>query len=389
MRRIAVVTGSRAEYGLLKGLMRAIDEDPALQLWPMVTGMHLSARFGETWRAIDEDGFAIRERVDLQMDGDAPDQVSAAVGRGLIGFGKSFARNRPDILVVLGDRFEILAPVQAALFARIPVAHIHGGERTDGAVDDAIRHAISKFSQLHFVAAEPYRRRLLQLGEDPGRVYTVGSLGLDTIARTSFLDRERWQADTGFVLGEVNFLVTYHPATLGSKPPAVAVEALLAALDDFPAARLVITEPNADMGGTEISERLRAYASAHPGRVGLFTSLGSLRYHSLLQWVDAVIGNSSSGLIEVPWFGRPTVNIGERQAGRLRGATVIDCDEDVASIRAAIHQALSPGFRQRAATRDNPYGRGDAVNRILEVLRGVPLQGLETKRFHDLGGGST
>ncbi|MCB1874715.1 MAG: UDP-N-acetylglucosamine 2-epimerase (hydrolyzing) [Chromatiales bacterium] len=385
MRRIGVVTGSRAEYGLLKGLMRSIDQDSSLELVLMVTGMHLSPMHGETWRTIVDDGFTLHERIATDLSDDSPATVTRALGQGVIGFGEVFARNRPDILVVLGDRFEILAPVQAALLARIPVAHIHGGERTDGAVDDAIRHAITKFAHLHFVAAEPYRRRVIQLGEVPERVFTVGALGLDAIAATSPLTREQWQVDAGFELGEVNFLVTYHPATLGRVPPSEAAEALLGALDEFPQARVVITESNADVGGAMIVERLRAFARERP-RVSVFTSLGSLRYYSLLQWVDVVIGNSSSGLIEVPWFGKPTVNIGERQAGRLRGDTVIDCADDQASIRAAITRALSTEFRRQAQMRSNPYGQGNAVERILDILRCVPLEGLTNKRFNDLEG---
>jgi UDP-N-acetylglucosamine 2-epimerase (non-hydrolysing)/GDP/UDP-N,N'-diacetylbacillosamine 2-epimerase (hydrolysing) len=383
-RKIAVVTGSRAEYGLLYWLLKALQADPDIELQLIVTGMHLSPEFGLTFRQIEQDGFSIDAKVEMLLSSDTPVGVAKSIGLGVIGFADALARLQPDVLVVLGDRFEILAAAQAALALNIPLAHLHGGETTEGAIDEAIRHSISKMAHLHFVAAEDYRRRVIQLGEQPERVFTVGGLGLDNILKLPLLAREELEAALDFKLGPVNFLVTYHPVTLGQDSTEQAVSALLDALDTFPQARLIITKANADAGGRIVNRMLEEYAARQPQRIYLSTSLGQLKYLSAMRLVDVVIGNSSSGLIEAPALRKPTVNLGERQRGRLRAGSVIDCAETREAIAAAIRQALSPEFQHTAATCASPYGTGGAGGRIVEVLKSVSLDGILRKTFYDL-----
>ncbi len=383
-RRICVITGSRAEYGLLRWLMEEIRDDGRLALQIVATGMHLAPEFGLTYRDIERDGFTVTRKVEMLLSSDTPAGITKSVGLGTIGFAQVFEELVPDIVVVLGDRFEILAAAQAAMLARIPLAHLHGGELTEGAVDDAIRHAITKMAHLHFVAAPAYRQRVIQMGESPERVFDFGAPGLDAIERLPLLERAMLEESLGFRFGARNFLITYHPVTLGGRPSSEGLQALFAALDDFPDARLVFSRPNADSEGRELIALLDAYVEQHRDRAAVFTSLGQLRYLSTLREADAMIGNSSSGLTEAPALKRPSVNIGERQKGRLRAASVIDCDEDAASIRAAIARALSPEFREQAASATPVYGQGDASRRIKEILVNVDLTALVQKHFHDL-----
>jgi UDP-hydrolysing UDP-N-acetyl-D-glucosamine 2-epimerase len=376
-RRICVVTGTRAEYGLLRWLMQEIRDDARLQLQLVVTGTHLLRAFGNTARAIEADGFVIDRRVPLHLRGDSPEAVTAAAGRALSGLGRAFAQLRPDLVVLLGDRYEALAAAQAALLARIPVAHLHGGETTFGAVDESMRHAITKLSQLHFVAAPAYRRRVLQLGEAPGRVFCFGPIGADNFRRLPLLDRPALARALELPLTSAPlFLVTYHPATLGRLTPAQAVTELLAALARFPQATIVFTGANADAGHAAIAPLYRDFIARHPGRARYVASLGQLRYLSALRAAAAVIGNSSSGIIEAPLCGTPTVNLGDRQRGRLRAPSVIDCAEDRTAITRAIKQALSRG---RSAARRAP----DVSRRIKAVLARVRLDRLSTKLFRD------
>jgi UDP-hydrolysing UDP-N-acetyl-D-glucosamine 2-epimerase len=387
-RKICVVTGARADYGLLYWLLREIETERTLELQLAVTGMHLSPEFGLTVREIEADGFLIAERVEMLLSSDTPVGVAKAIGLGVIGFADAFARLRPDILVVLGDRFEVLAAAQAALVARIPIAHLHGGETTKGTFDEAIRHSITKMAHLHFVAAEPYRRRVIQLGEDPARVFNVGAPGLDHIRRTTLLDRAAFERSIEFEMGQPTFLVTYHPATLVERSAADGARELLRALDRFETARVLFTRTNADTGGRAVNELLEAYVEAHPKRARLFTSLGQQRYLSALRLVDLVVGNSSSGVIEAPAFGVPTVNIGPRQEGRLRAASVIDSAEDADAIAAAIERAMSPRFRAELEGMASPYGEGDTARRVVEVLLAVEIgEGLVMKRFFDVAWG--
>lgn len=384
-RKICVVTGTRAEYGLLRWLMQEIGDDPGLKLQIVATGAHLSPDFGLTYREIEADGFTIATKVEMLLASDTPTGIAKSVGLGVIGFADALALLAPDILVLLGDRYEILAAAQAALVARIPVAHIHGGELTEGAFDDAIRHALTKMAHLHFVAAEPYRRRVIQLGEDPARVFNFGAPGLDSIRRLTLLGRAELETALGFALGAVNLLVTYHPVTLEDENPREAMAALLQALDAFPQARIIFTRPNADTHGRVINELIDRYLAAQPGRAAAFASLGQVRYLSAVCHAAAVIGNSSSGLSEAPALKTPTVNIGARQRGRLRAASVIDCAAEPAAIRAAIEKALSADFAPVVQAAVSPYGAGDASVRIKEQLKQVPLAGLAVKKFYDIG----
>lgn len=383
-RRICVVTGTRADYGLLYWLLKEVGADPDLDLLLIVTGMHLSPEFGLTQRVIEEDGFGIDAKVEMLLSSDTPVGIAKSIGLGVIGFADALARLNPDILAVLGDRYEILAAVQAALVARIPVAHLHGGETTEGAIDEAIRHAITKMSHLHFVAAEPYRRRVIQLGEQPEVVFNVGAPGLDHIKRLKLLDREEFEQSIGFELGDINFLVTYHPATLGALPPQHAMQELLTALHQFPMARLIFTKPNSDADSRVMSQMIDEYLRCQPERVVVFTSMGQVRYLSALQHVDAVIGNSSSGIIEAPAFKTATINIGDRQKGRLKAASVIDCDETSDSIVAGIKKALTPEFLKTVRSAASLYGSGETAQKIMQAMKTVSLDGITRKSFYDL-----
>lgn len=386
-RRIAVVSGGRADYGLLRPVMAAIRAAPDLDLQLLLTGAHFSARHGATARVAAEDGFPVAAEVDIGLDGDAdtPVAVTRAVGRATIGFADAFERLRPDLVLVLGDRYEILAAAQAAALARIPLAHLHGGEITEGAVDEYIRHAVTKLAQLHFVSTPEHGRRVVQMGEDPDRVFVTGAPGLDEIARLRPLDRAAFEAALpGWRFGPVNLIVTFHPETLSGADPAAQVDELLAGLDTLPQAHVLVTGVNADAGNRAVAARMEAWVALRPGRAVMVASLGQARYLSALALMDAVVGNSSSGLIEAPSFRLPTVNVGDRQGGRLRAASVIDCPCRRAAVAAALARALDPAFRAGLAGLVNPYGDGGAAPRIVSVLRNVGLAGLAVKRFRDL-----
>jgi UDP-hydrolysing UDP-N-acetyl-D-glucosamine 2-epimerase len=383
-RRICVVTGSRAEYGLLFWLLRELRDAPDVQLQLVATGMHLSPEFGNTAHVIEADGFAIDAKVEMLLSADSAVAITKSTGLGVIGFADAFARLRPELLVVLGDRFEILAAAQAAFLARIPIAHLHGGEATEGALDDGMRHAITKLSQLHFVAAEPYRRRVIQMGERPERVFNFGAPGLDQLRHLQWLDRTALETALGMSLQPPLFVVTYHPVTLQAGGPAQPVGELLAALDRFPNATIVLTYPNADESGRAVIGMIDEYARTRAPRVRAFVSLGQPNYLSLLRECSVVIGNSSSGLIEAPALRKATVNVGERQRGRLRAASVIDCAEHADAIAAAIDRALSAEFQTALAQVESQYGQGGASAAIATVLRTTPLDGLLRKGFRDL-----
>lgn len=384
MRRVCVVTGSRADYGLLRWLMQDVADDPGLVLQVVATGSHLSPAFGLTRREIEADGFVLNAAVDLAQEGDSRLAVAQATGRAVVGIAEALERLAPDLVVLLGDRFEIFAAAQAAYLLQVPIAHLHGGELTEGALDDALRHAITKLAALHFVAADAFRDRVLQLGEPPERVHVVGALGLDAIERLDLPEQAALEAELGFALGAPTLLVTYHPETLAARDPGADAEALLAALDRFPEARVVLTRPNADPGHQAIAERLEAWAAARPERARLYDSLGQRRYLATLRAAAVAVGNSSSALIEAPALGTPTVNIGGRQDGRPRAASVIDCAPSAEAIQDAIAQALDPAFRAAASAADSPYGGPGAAARIKAVLASVALEPLRAKRFRDL-----
>lgn len=381
-RRVAVFTGTRAEYGLLYWLMKDIGASSKLDLQLIVSGAHLSPEFGETWREIEADGFVIDRKVEMLLSSDSPTGIVKSMGLGTIGFADALASLQPDCLVVLGDRYEALAVVSSALIMRVPVVHLHGGEITEGAYDDAIRHAITKMSNLHFVATEPYRRRVIQMGEDPGAVFNVGALGLDHMVRGDRLSREELSESLDFDLREPYFLVTYHPVTCGDEDPETAFAALLAALDQFPEHRVILTYPNADDGGRALIAMLEDYVDARRDRALGVANLGTPRYLGAMAGASAVIGNSSSGIIEAPTLGVPTVDVGVRQSGRMRAESVLNCAPSEDEIVSTIRRAVSAEFSEQCTDMTNPYGNGDAARRIVETLERTAA--FIPKRFHDL-----
>ncbi len=381
-RKIAVFTGTRAEYGLLYWLMKAIQTNKNLELQVIVSGAHLSPTFGETWKEIERDGFAIDAKVNMQLSSDTPLAITKSMSLGLAGCGKALEKLRPDILVVLGDRYEAFAAAQAAMIARVPIAHIHGGESTEGLIDEAIRHSMSKMSHLHFVATEPYRKRVIQLGENPDRVWVVGAPGLDNIAKLLLLSKQEMEAVLGLELKPPVFLVTYHPVTLQSSDAAITMRALLGTIDEKKGT-IVITGVNADTGNHSLRKAATEFAETH-ANVTLVENLGTLRYLSLMRCTDAVVGNSSSGLIEAPAMGIPSINIGDRQRGRLSAPSVIHCAENAQDINRAVALALSEAHKKIAAARQTPYGTPGSAERIEKILASFPLEGILTKRFYDL-----
>lgn len=383
-KRICVVTGSRAEFGLLYWVMKALKESPVFDLKVAATGMHLSTEFGLTYQDIVASGFTIDKKVEVLLSSDSPVGVSKAIGLGVISFSEVFAELNPDIILLLGDRFEILAAAIAGMVARIPLAHCHGGETTEGLIDEAVRHSITKMSHIHFAATEAFRQRIIQLGEPPETVITTGALGTESIRKLALLDKEAFQEAIGFRLdGAVNFLVTFHPVTLELATSAVQFRALLDALEEVPDSRILFSKANADMDGRIINEMIDDYVATHRNAKAV-TSLGQLRYLSAMRLVDMVVGNSSSGLIETPSFRKPTINIGDRQKGRLKAASVIDCTPDKDDIGRAIREALSKPFQENLRGMANPYDHGNASETILTVLEQTDFRTLLKKRFHDI-----
>ena len=382
-RKICVVTGTRADYGCLRWVMEGIRAADGLELQIIATGMHLSPEFGLTYREIEKDGFAIDRKVEMLLSSDTPTGISKSMGLGLMGFGEAFEQLKPDLVLVLGDRFEIFAAASAAMVARLPLAHLHGGETTEGAIDEAIRHSISKMSHLHFVAAEDYRRRVVQLGENPERVFLVGGLGIDNIQRLELLDRAALEASLDFKLGPKNLLVTFHPVTLEKSTAGAQMAELLAALEALEDTHLIFTMPNADTDGRILIDMVEQFVATH-SNARAYTSLGQLRYLSCIRQMDGVVGNSSSGLAEVPSFRKGTVNIGDRQRGRLKAGSVIDCAPERQSIAAALRTLYSPEFQAELETVRNPYGEGGASEKVVRVLQEYPLDTLLKKTFYDL-----
>ncbi|MDE0836949.1 MAG: UDP-N-acetylglucosamine 2-epimerase [Akkermansiaceae bacterium] len=379
MNKVCVVTGTRADYGLLYWLMRELETSPCFQLQIIVTGMHLSPEFGSTWEIIRNDGFPISAKIPISLAHDKPADIARATGEATIGFADVLDDLSPDLMILLGDRYEALAAAAAASIHCVPIAHFHGGETTEGAFDEAFRHAITKMSYLHFTSAEVHRRRVIQLGEHPERVFNVGAMGLDNVRKLDLLDRDTFEKSIGFPLRDQNILVTFHPVTL-EKNATAQFAALLAALDTHPELGIIFTKPNSDTGNRSISEQIDDYVAAHPDRAVAHTNLGQLRYLSALGHVDAVVGNSSSGLIEAPSFDIGTVNIGDRQKGRLAGPTVLHCACNPETIRQTINEALSRNFKGMK----NPYGTAGAAERSIAILESQPLDGTVKKSFFDL-----
>lgn len=382
-RKICVITGTRAEYGLLRWVMQGIKDDPALTLQTVATGMHLSKEFGLTYREIEKDGFQIDRKVEMLTFSDTPVGIAKSMGLGLIGFADALNELNPDLIVVLGDRFEIFPAVAAALAARIPVAHLHGGEATEGLIDEAIRHSITKMSHLHFVAAEEYRKRVIQLGEQPDRVFLVGGLGIDNIKRLQLLDRAELETSLDFKLGPKNLLITFHPVTLEKATAAVQIAELLAALADLEDTHLIFTMPNADTDGRVLIRMIEQFVEQH-ANARAYISLGQLRYLSCIAHVDGVVGNSSSGLAEVPSFKKGTINIGDRQRGRLQAASVINCEPTRLAITAALQRLYSSEFQAGLSVVRNPYGEGGASKKIIAAIKSVVLDDVLKKRFYDI-----
>lgn len=382
MKNIAVFTGTRAEYGLLFWLLKDIQADPKLNLQLIVSGMHLSPEFGETYQQIEQDGFNITEKIEILLSSNSPIGTAKSMGLGILGFSDAFSRIKPDVLVILGDRFEALAAAQTAMILRIPVIHLHGGEITEGAYDDAIRHAITKLSYLHGTSTEEYRQRVIQLGEHPERVKNIGAIGLDHLKRGQFLELQELSKSLNFKLEKPYFLVTYHPVTLADESPEKSFQAILDALDKYPGYQIILTYPNADDGGRRIIPMLEAYAIENPERILAIPSLGQLRYLSAVKHAAAVIGNSSSGIIEVPSFNVPTVNIGVRQKGRLAAESVLNCSADSNSIYETIQLALSKYNDLDNKKIINPYGQGDSSSQVIDMIKTLHFE--PCKRFYDL-----
>lgn len=383
MRKICVITTSRAEYGLLYWLMKGIQADPGLRLQLVVTGTHLSPEFGSTIDMIRDDGFRIDRTFELQLLGDKSLDITHSLALALEGFAASFHTLEPDIIVILGDRFEILGAAGAALIANIPIAHIHGGELSLGAIDDPIRHAVTKLSHLHFTATTVYRNRVIRMGEEPDRVFMVGAMGMDNITRMHFLGREEFEKAIDFKLGARNLLVTFHPETINPDLAAAQVSELLKALAKLTDTHIIFTQPNADTGHRAIVEKLQDFVLKAGERAILIKSMGQLNYLSAIKHMDAVVGNSSSGIIEAPGFRIGTLNVGRRQEGRIRAASVIDCECTEEAILAGLDKIYSDDFQAMLKKVKNPYGTGGAAEKVLEVLRTIDITKLIPKRFYD------
>ena len=383
-RKICVITGSRAEYGLLRWVMQGIKDETSLTLQIIATGMHLSPQFGNTYQEIEGDGFVIDRKVQMLTGSDTPVGIAKSMGNGMIGFADALNELKPDLLVVLGDRFEIFSAVSAALVAQIPVAHIHGGELTEGNFDDALRHSITKMSHLHFVAAEEYRNRVIQLGESPDRVFNVGGLGVDNIARTKLLGKDELERDLQFKFQERNLLVSFHPVTLEPDSGVKQMTELLCALNAFPNIGLIFTMPNADTGGLWIADQIEIYVKSRTNAVS-FTSLGAKRYISVMACIDGVIGNSSSGLLEAPSLRVGTVNVGDRQRGRIQAESVISCEPNRIAIQEAIIKLLSIEFQGKVQKVVSPFGTVGACDAIVEIIKTLPQENLLIKKFHNDG----
>jgi GDP/UDP-N,N'-diacetylbacillosamine 2-epimerase (hydrolysing) len=387
MKKICVVTSTRAEYGLLRPLMDRIRMDGGLDLQLAVTGAHLSPEFGLTYREIEKDGFAVSEKIEILLSADTPVGISKTMGLAMISFSECFERLKPDMIVVLGDRYEMFAVVAAASVAKIPVAHISGGETTQGAFDEAFRHSITKMSYLHFTSTQEYRRRVIQLGEQPERVFNVGALGIENIKNMELLSKTQLQNELGFDYGEKTALVTFHPVTLENNTSAEQFENLLRALDSIDGLKTIFTKANADTDGRIINGMIDSYVARNKGKSAAYTSLGQLRYLSAMKYADAVVGNSSSGIVETPAFGIPTVNIGDRQKGRIQAESIINCKPETGEIAAALRRAFSDGFREKIRHIPNPYGDGNTSEKILDVIRDFLLNEKVDlkKRFYDCG----
>jgi len=382
--KICIVTGTRAEYGLLYWLMKEIEADKDLELQVIVTGMHLSSEFGLTFKEIEQE-FKIDRKIEMLLSSDTHIGICKSMGLAQISFAEAYGGLKPNLVVVLGDRYEIFSAVSSAMISNIPIAHIHGGETTEGLIDESIRHSITKMSQLHFTSIEEYRKRVVQLGEDPSRVFTVGGLGIENIKRLKLLSREEFEKSIDFNLNKKNILVTFHPVTLEKATAKKQFQELLFAIDELEETNIIFTKANSDTDGRVINQMIDEYVSKNSEKAVCFTSLGQLRYLSALQYIDAVVGNSSSGLLEAPSFKIGTINIGDRQKGRISSESVINCKETKEEINKAFKQLYSKEFKKLLEKVQNPYGDGCSSQKIVKILKSIKYDNLLKKSFYDIG----
>lgn len=368
-KKICVVTGTRAEYHLLYPLIKALNDDEQLELSVAVTGSHLSSRYGNTYTDIEKDGFEIDVKISILQETDGIDDINEAMSRALVGFSTYYGKSRPDMIVLLGDRYELLSAAIAAMNYRIPIAHIHGGETTEGAIDECIRHSITKMSYLHFTSCEVYRKRVIQLGENPERVFNVGALGLENIRNQLLMSKQELEESLNFQLGLKFAVVTFHPVTLEENTAEKEFEQLLKALDFFQDLNVIFTKANADSGGLSINRRIDQYVAEHSERSVAVYSLGRIRYLTALKYAAVVIGNSSSGILETPSFCTPTINIGDRQRGRIQAKNIINCPPDCKAITEAVQKALSKEFNNYVKDTVSPYGDGRVTPKILYQIK--------------------
>lgn len=387
MKKICVITGTRAEYGLLYWLMKEILADQELELQLIVTGMHLSPEFGLTYKEIEQE-FHINKKVEMLLSSDTPVGIAKSIGLAQISFAEVFIELQPDLIVILGDRYEIFAAASAAMVSRIPLAHLHGGETTEGAFDEAIRHSLTKMSHLHFTATEEYRNRVIQLGEHPSRVFNVGGMGIENIKRLKLLSKEEFEQSINFKLAEKNLLVTFHPVTLENSTAEQQFYELITTLDQFKNTHIIFTKANSDTDGRIINQMIDDYVANNPNKAIAFASLGQLRYLSALQFIDAVIGNSSSGLTEAPSFKIGTINLGDRQKGRIKASSIIDCLPNKKSINQALEKLYSLEFQEQLINVTNPYGDGYASQQIIQQIKQFNLNKLIKKQFYNLNVGN-
>ncbi|MFD1096347.1 UDP-N-acetylglucosamine 2-epimerase [Salegentibacter chungangensis] len=383
MRKIAVITGTRAEFGILTPLLEKIKNHSELELQIVACAMHLSPEFGYTIKDIETSGFTVDKKIECLLSSDSAVGVSKSIGLALISFAEVFEEISPDLIIILGDRSEMLAAATGATIANIPIAHIHGGETTEGAYDESLRHAITKMSYLHFASTNKYKKRIIQLGESPDRVYNVGALGLDSVKELELLNKKEFQSAIGFDLNKRNILITYHPVTLETKTASSQFESILTALDELEDTSFIFTHANSDKEGRVINRMIEEYVSNHSPKAIAFKSMGQLKYLSALKHVDIVLGNSSSGILEVPFFNIPTIDIGDRQKGRIASESVIHSEVDSKAISKAIEKAFNPNFRQSIQKQEQIYGDGNSSDKILEVILQAKIEDLK-KPFYDI-----
>ncbi|MCK5110891.1 MAG: UDP-N-acetylglucosamine 2-epimerase (hydrolyzing) [Arcobacteraceae bacterium] len=382
-KKICVVTGTRADYGLLYWLIKEVEKDKDLELQLIVTGMHLSSEFGFTYKEIEKD-FKIDKKIDISLTDDTPIGISKSMGIAQPLFAQAYEKLSPDIIILLGDRYEIFSAASAAMISRIPIAHIHGGESTQGLIDESIRHCITKMSHIHFTATKIYKQRVIQLGEQPNRVFNVGGMGIENIKRLELLSKKEFENSINFKLNKRNILVTFHPVTLENATSQIQFQAILDALDKLSDTNIIFTKANSDTDGKIINQMIDNYVKANSSKAVVFTSLGQLRYLSALRFIDCAVGNSSSGLTEVPSFHIGTINIGDRQKGRIKAKSVIDCNPTIQDISNAFNILYSNEFQNTLHNVQNPYGDGCASKRIIKILKSISLDNILKKSFYEV-----